>query len=323
MPIDAYCSVCRKSYPLKDDFAGKKVKCPSCQSVLDVPAVASKYDSDDSEAAPSPAYPEEMPDEFRHDKFLLRQKLWSLKEKYTVADDRGRPILFVERPIFLLKGCLAMVVGIPAILILAGGGFFAGIALEKTIGKEAGMIVGGILAFLGFLVGIAIIIALYPKRHITFYPDETKQDMLLRVFQNQKVAFINMRYSLADDTGKVLCVFRKNFLHGILRKRWYIESETGDTLFVVKEDSILLSLLRRSIGAIADEIPLLGLALAAFLRTNYIFTPAGREEVIGEFNRRMTLLDRYVLDLSADADRTLDRRIAVAMGVLLDTGERR
>ena len=320
MPVEAYCDVCRKSYPLKDEFAGKQVKCPSCQAVLNVPAKAA---SDDDERESRYGFPDDLPDEFWHDKFLLRQKLWSLKEKYNVADERGRPILFVERPIHLMKGCLAMVVGIPAILILAGGGAFAGIALEKTIGKEASVVLAAVLGILGFLVGLAIIIALYPKRHITFYPDESKQDMLLRIFQNQKVAFLNMRYTLADDTGKVLCVFRKNFLHGVFRKRWYIETEDGETLFVVKEDSIILSLLRRTIGAIAEEIPLLGLALVAFLRTNFIFTRVSDGETVGEFNRRMTLLDRYVLDLTMDEKRTIDRRIAVAMGVLLDTGERR
>jgi hypothetical protein len=44
---------------------------------------------------------------------------------------------------------------------------------------------------------------------------------------------------------------------------------------------------------------------------------------VGEFNRKFTILDRYVLDLSRDSARALDRRVAVAMGVMLDTGERR
>jgi len=35
------------------------------------------------------------------------------------------------------------------------------------------------------------------------------------------------------------------------------------------------------------------------------------------------LLDRYVLDLKADRARELDRRVALALGVMLDTGERR
>ena len=47
------------------------------------------------------------------------------------------------------------------------------------------------------------------------------------------------------------------------------------------------------------------------------------QQILGEFNRKFTLLDRYVLDLTHDLQRTLDRRVALALGVMLDTGERR
>ncbi len=73
----------------------------------------------------------------------------------------------------------------------------------------------------------------------------------------------------------------------------------------------MLSLLRRVLGT-----------FFGFLRTNFLFLGPGGE-VLGEFNRKFTLLDRYVLDLTADPERTLDRRLALAAGVMLDTGERR
>lgn len=61
------------------------------------------------------------------------------------------------------------------------------------------------------------------------------------------------------------------------------------------------------------------------LRTNFVIVggsnPGG--EVLGELNRKFTLFDRYVLDLTPDTTRSLDRRVAVALGVILDTGERR
>ncbi|WP_279384179.1 hypothetical protein [Geotalea toluenoxydans] len=41
------------------------------------------------------------------------------------------------------------------------------------------------------------------------------------------------------------------------------------------------------------------------------------------FNRSFTILDRYVLDMTQDNGQRIDRRLALAMGVLLDTGERR
>ena len=56
---------------------------------------------------------------------------------------------------------------------------------------------------------------------------------------------------------------------------------------------------------------------------NFLLVRGADEEVVGEFNRKFTLLDRYVLDLSADPGRALDRRIALALAIMLDTGERR
>jgi len=78
------------------------------------------------------------------------------------------------------------------------------------------------------------------------------------------------------------------------------------------QDSIVLALLRRILG------PFFG-----FLRTNFVFVRGTDAEVFGELNRKFTLLDRYVLDLSADTARAFDRRVAVALGIMLDTGERR
>jgi hypothetical protein len=83
-------------------------------------------------------------------------------------------------------------------------------------------------------------------------------------------------------------------------------------MYVAKEDSIILSLLRRVLG------PLFGL-----LRTNFLITRGESDMVVGEFKRKLTILDRYVLDLSADRRRDLDRRLGLALGVMLDTGERR
>ena len=64
--------------------------------------------------------------------------------------------------------------------------------------------------------------------------------------------------------------------------------------------------------------PLLGL-----LRLNFIYCDPQTGDVMGIFNRSFTLFDRYVLDMSQDAGNRIDRRLAFAMGVMLDTGERR
>lgn len=332
MPIDVRCASCDTAYRLKDEYAGRKVKCPKCASVLEVPAArpASAFEvveDDDRDDQPADdGFPPDLAEAFRRDKFLLRQKLWSIKEKYTVGDEDGDPVLWVERPAHLGKALLALMAGIPVIFIAGGVGAFVGIAIGNAVEGPRGLVgpvLAGLFGLLGFVLGLAVIIQLYPRRHITFYADKAQEDPLMRAFQDQKWVFVNQWYTLADDTGAVLCRFRKNFLHGILRRRWYVHGPDGEVRFVVKEDSLILSLLRRSIGYVLDEIPLLGLALAAALRTNFIYTRVSDGKVLGEFNRRLTFLDRYVLDLTEDEDRELDRRVAVAMGVLLDTGERR
>jgi hypothetical protein len=58
-------------------------------------------------------------------------------------------------------------------------------------------------------------------------------------------------------------------------------------------------------------------------KTDFIFQKGMSDQVIARFIRKWTLLDRYVLDLTEDTQNYLDPRVALAMGVMLDTGERR
>jgi hypothetical protein len=157
-------------------------------------------------------------------------------------------------------------------------------------------------------------IALSVKRHVTFYRDESKRERLLDILQDKKFQPITKTYTVRDARGRPIARFGKNILFNLFRKRWYVWAPGSGRrlLFLANEDSIILSLLRRFLG------PLFGL-----LRTNFIFLPAGTDDVIGEFKRKFTILDRYVLDMSADPQRLMDRRIALALGVMLDTGERR
>jgi uncharacterized protein YxjI len=169
---------------------------------------------------------------------------------------------------------------------------------------------GGVIS--GLIAVVAVLIWIAPKRHVRFYRDETRREQLLEVQQDKKVAFITATYTVVDRDGNLLARLQKNYLYNLIRKRWLCLLPDGAILCVAREDSIILSLLRRLLG------PMLGL-----LRTNFVIHAGESDRVIGEFNRKFTLLDRYVLDLSADRQRALDRRIAVALGVMLDTGERR
>lgn len=298
MPVLVTCD-CGTSYDLKDEFAGKLVKCPQCGRPARAPS-----------ARPGTAVAEGDP-AFDRDIFLLRQQLLKISEKYDVGDEQGNKIIFVERPAHLLRNLGALLVG-AAILF---GGMAAMAALPSSTTQSpaiAWLVIFGMLAV--FVAAFAAGVSLSAKRHVTFYRDESKRERLLSILQDKKFQPITMTYTVRDARGRPIARLGKNWLFNVIRKRWYVWAPGPDRrlLFVAKEDSIILSLLRRFLG------PLFGL-----LRTNFVFLPAGTEDVIGEFKRKFTILDRYVLDMSADPQQLMDRRIAIALGVMLDTGERR
>lgn len=295
MPVPVSCE-CGTSYNLKDEFAGKLVKCPNCGRPARAPAAVAT-------AADDPA--------FDRDTFLLRQQLLKISEKYDVGDEQGNKIIFVERPAHLLRNLGALLAG-AAVLF---GGMAALAALPSSPTQSPVMAWLVVIGMMVILVGaFALGIAISAKRHVTFYRDESKRERLLDILQDKKFQPIMTTYTVRDARGRPLARLGKNLLFNFIRKRWYVWAPGPDRrlLFLAKEDSVILSLLRRFLG------PLFGL-----LRTNFIFLPAGTEDVIGEFKRKFTILDRYVLDMTADPERLMDRRIAIALGVMLDTGERR
>jgi hypothetical protein len=62
--------------------------------------------------------------------------------------------------------------------------------------------------------------------------------------------------------------------------------------------------------------------VAGYKTAEFIFYHTDSNVVLGRLTRRVALLeDRYVLDLSADRRKLFDRRLAVAMAVMIDSLE--
>jgi len=285
-------------YELKPEYAGRLLECPACGRRLRAGSPPAAARSGASQGDPA----------FDRDVFLLRERVFTIRSKYEVWAEDGTPILYVERPTYLLQTLVAYLAGLVAgFVVLARLGYFA---------ETAGPLVGPLLMLLALpstaFVFMVISMSLRPLRHVTVYRDESRAEIVLRVRQDQRVAFLTRTYTVLATGGEPIAKLRKTYIHNIVRKRWYVEPPDGRRLAMAIEDSIVLSLLRRVLG------PLFG-----FLRTNFVLVRGEDAEVFGEFNRKFTLLDRYVLDLTADPGRTFDRRVALALGVMLDTGERR
>jgi uncharacterized protein YxjI len=295
MPVTVTCE-CTNEFTLKHEFAGRTVKCPSCGAAIRAGATTFTPDS-----AADPV--------FGRDVFLLRQKALRINESYDVCDEAGKRLVFVERPAHLLRNLGALLVA--AIAAIAWLGAFSGLADAAGLGVIANLF--AIVGFVGaFAVLVVVAVALGAKRHVTFYTGEDRAQPILEILQDRKLQLVYATYTIRDAGGVEIARLRKNFLFNFFRRKWEVLTPGGTPQWVAREDSIILSLLRRFLG------PMLGL-----LRTNFVFQRAGGDRIIGEFKRKLTILDRYVLDLRSDGARAFDRRVALALGVMLDTGERR
>lgn len=287
---------CGEVYELRPEFAGRLLECPACGRHL--------------RAGPAPGAPPPAPrgdPAFDRDVFLLRQRVFAIRSQYDVWDRDGAPILWVERPTYPLRTLAAYLLAVGAALVAVAAATAAGGAVGGPAG--AGLVLLGYLAAPAVFVVVSL--SARPKRHVTVYRDPSRREVLLRVVQDRRLVLVNRTFTVLTAAGEGLARFRKNYLHNLLRRRWYVEGPDGRPLALAIEDSVILSLLRRLLG------PFFGL-----LRTNFVLERADGT-VVGEFNRKFTLFDRYVLDLSADPGRAFDRRLALALGVMLDTGERR
>ncbi len=245
------------------------------------------------------------------DKYLIRQKLMAISERYAVLGENGEELLFVQRPAHVMRNLLALLAG--ALIALVSIGLL--VAIFTGMGEgPATIAVAIIVGAVGLAATLIVTIRLQPYRHTLICTDRDYRQNVLSVTQDNKVHPILQRFSLrvGGPEGPVLARFSKNVLWNLLRRRWQIMLPDGRTVALAMEDSLLLSILRRTVG---QYLP--------FFRTNFVIIRASDRKLLGMFNRKFSIRDNYALDLSHDRTRELDRRVALAIGILLDTGERR
>jgi uncharacterized protein YxjI len=151
------------------------------------------------------------------------------------------------------------------------------------------------------------------KAHIGVYEDESRSRRLLTVYQDSALAIINFSFTLLDENEQPIAYFKRQGWLSMLRRTWHIYDSNRQIIAQAQEDSWTKALLRR--------LPLVDI-IGDFIRTNFVITHVSGQP-LGEFIRRFTITDKYVMDLTADRTRVLDRRIAIALAILLDNLERR
>ena len=146
------------------------------------------------------------------------------------------------------------------------------------------------------------------KEDIRFFADDSERDELFRI-KARGVLEVGGRYDVTTPDGQRLGVLEKVFGKSLLRSTWRLLGPGEEELAVVKERSLPIALLRRALDVLpyTELVPIL-----------FHFTIDAGDEHLGDFTRAFGIRDKYTLDLTADAERTIDRRLAIALAVALD-----
>src|SRR6185436_15223457 len=123
---------------------------------------------------------------FARDVYLLNQRAFTISSKYEVWSNDGKPLLYVERPTYVIRSVLAYLLAfVVAGVVISWAGQIVSGGPGAVRGVAALLVLGlGVVAF--FVVSMSA----RPLRHVTIYRDDSRRELLLRVEQEQRVAVL-------------------------------------------------------------------------------------------------------------------------------------
>jgi hypothetical protein len=151
------------------------------------------------------------------------------------------------------------------------------------------------------------------KEDIRFYADESETNELFRIKARSILDTGGSRYDVFAGEER-LGVLEHQFGASLLRSTWRVRDGAEAELMIARERSMPLAILRRVI----DFVP-----YGDFVPIPYNFEFLAGDRVVGGMDRKFQLRDRYILDLGGDSEKRIDRRLAIALAVGLDTLQNR
>ncbi|NOU98540.1 hypothetical protein [Paenibacillus planticolens] len=140
------------------------------------------------------------------------------------------------------------------------------------------------------------------KEDIRIYGDETMQECLISI-QARSVIDFSATFDVVDvETGSKIGSLRRKGVKSIFKDEWAILNSSESEIGLVKEDKVLLALLRRFLTNLIPQhynVEMNGITVAEFKQN---FNP---------------FVQKLKLDFSADHNDKLDRRLGLAAAVLL------
>jgi hypothetical protein len=146
------------------------------------------------------------------------------------------------------------------------------------------------------------------REDIRFFADESESEELFRL-KARGITEFRGRYDVFAPDGTRLGVLEKVFGKSLLRSTWRILDADEQEVAWTHERSLPVAILRRVIDVVpyGDFVPIV---------FNFTIHMNGSE--VGDLRRPIGLRDRYILRLTGDSERRIDRRVAVALAIALD-----
>jgi uncharacterized protein YxjI len=152
------------------------------------------------------------------------------------------------------------------------------------------------------------------REDIRFYADEQETEELFQIKARNILDLGGSRYDVYAGE-KQIGALEHQFRASLVRSTWRVRDASNQEVAVARERSLPLAILRRVIDFVPD--------IGGLIPIPYNFDLLIDGTVIGTMNRKFQLRDRYVLDISGDHERRLDRRLAIALAIGLDTLQNR
>jgi uncharacterized protein YxjI len=151
------------------------------------------------------------------------------------------------------------------------------------------------------------------KEDIRFYADDTKTEEVMQIRARQRFD-PRARYDVTAADGAKIGEIQKVFGESLLRSTYRLYDTSGDEVAKAVEKNLLVALFRRLVGF----VPYVG-NFADFLPIPYHFDFRDDRRVLGTHTRKAwNFRDTYTIDMSGDPERTIDRRLILAIAVGMD-----
>jgi uncharacterized protein YxjI len=152
------------------------------------------------------------------------------------------------------------------------------------------------------------------KEDIRFYADEQETEEIFQIKARNILDLGGSRYDVYAGQ-KQIGALEHQFRASLVRSTWRVRNASNQEIAVARERSQAMAIARRLVDFVPDY--------GAFIPIPYNFDLLIEGKTVGSLNRKFKLRDSYVLDLSGDSGRRLDRRLAIALAIGLDALQNR